>query len=70
MTGRTRSAIGAVASIAAAGFRPWASLVPISDSLDTFTAALQLSSKLNAIAAICAAIASLCAAYGFLKSAV
>jgi hypothetical protein len=60
--------MGAVSSIGAAGFWLWASLMPIPDNQDTFIAALQRASGLNAIAAACAAAASICVAYGFIKS--
>ena len=60
--------VGAVSSIGAAGFWLWASLIQVPDDQDAFIAALQRISRLNAIAATCAAAASICIAYGFIKS--
>jgi hypothetical protein len=62
------AAIGALSSIGAAAFWLWASLIPVPDNQDTFIAALQRASGINAIAAACAAAASMCAAYAFIKS--
>jgi hypothetical protein len=62
------SAIGVLSSIGAAGFWLWASLIPVPDNQDTFIAALQLVSGINAIAAMCAAAAAICAVYAFVRS--
>jgi hypothetical protein len=62
------AAIGALSSLGAAGFWLWASLIPVPDNQDTFIAALQRASSVNAVAAACAAAASFCAAYAFIKS--
>jgi hypothetical protein len=67
-TDRWIAAVGAVSSLGAAGFWLWASLLPVPNNQDTFIEALQLSSRINAIAAICASAAAICAAYSFLKS--
>jgi hypothetical protein len=61
------AAVGALASIGAAGFWLRASLLPVPDNMDTFIAALQRISRINAIAATCAALASVCAVYGFVQ---
>jgi hypothetical protein len=62
------TAVGALASLAAGGFWLWASLLHVPDNQDTFIAALQLISRINAFATMCATAAALCVAYGFLKS--
>jgi len=67
VTDKWMAAVGAVSSLGAAGFWLWASLVSIADNQDTFIAALQRTSKINAIAATCAAVASICATYAFVK---
>jgi hypothetical protein len=60
--------LGAVSSLGAAGFWLRASLIPVPDNQDTFIAALQRASRVNAIAAAFAAAASMCAAYAFINS--
>jgi hypothetical protein len=62
------AAVGFLSSIGAAIFWLWASVIPVPNNQDTFSAVLQRISGINAIATMCAAVASICAAYVFFKS--
>ena len=61
------SGLGAGASVMAAAFWLWASLPSVPDNQDTFIAALQRASRLNACAAGAAAVAALCATVLFAR---
>ena len=61
------SGIGVVASLLAAFFWLWASLVTIPDNQDTFIAALQSASRLNAYGALSACVAAASAAFLFAR---
>lgn len=52
--------LGALASLAAAVFWIWSSMVDVPDNIDTIIAALQLASKLSGYAALAAAVAAIC----------
>ena len=60
MENKVVSGTGALASLFAAGFWLWASLVPVPDNLDTFIGALQHIAQLNAYGAGSAVVAALC----------
>jgi hypothetical protein len=66
-TDKWMATIGAASSLGAAGFWFFASVIPVPDDLVTFITALQRTSRINAIAAICATMAAVCAAYSFVK---
>ena len=57
--------IGLVASLAAAIFWLWGSLISVSDNIDTIVGELQRIGRVNARAALAALVAAVCAAYGF-----
>jgi hypothetical protein len=57
--------VGLLASLAAAGFWLWGSLIEIPDNIDTIVSELQRVGRLNAWAALAALIAALCAAHAF-----
>jgi hypothetical protein len=57
--------VGLLASLAAAAYWLWASLIEVPDNIDTIVGELQRIGRLNAWAALAALIAALCAAYGF-----
>jgi hypothetical protein len=59
------TAVGLVASLAAAGFWLWGSVIEVPDNIDTIVGELQRIGRLNAWAALAALIAALCAAYAF-----
>jgi len=59
------SGLGTVAAVVAAYWWLRASLVKVPDSMDSFIAALQKASRLNAHGAAAAVVAALCAAYLF-----
>ena len=61
------SSLGLPASLAAAVFWLWASLLKVPDDIDTFVE-LQRVGGLNAIAAGSACFAAICAAYTFWRS--
>jgi hypothetical protein len=56
------TAVGLVASLAAAGFWLWGSVIEVPDNIDTIVGELQRIGRLNAWAAL---IAALCAAFAF-----
>jgi hypothetical protein len=60
------SSLGLLASLAAAVFWLWASLLKVPDDIDTFVQELQRVGGLNAIAAGSACFAAICAAGNFL----
>ena len=62
------AAVGLVASLAAAGFWLWASLIKVPDNIDTIVGELQRVGRLNAWAAFAAIVAALAAAYAFSRS--
>lgn len=57
--------IGALAALVAAGFWLWASLAPVSDSIDALVADMQFIAVLNAIAAGATFVAAVCGAVLF-----
>jgi hypothetical protein len=57
--------IGLIASLAAAGFWLWGSLIEVPDNIDTIVGELQRIGRVNAWAAAAALVAALCAAHGF-----
>ena len=57
--------IGLVASLAAAIFWLWGSLISVPDNIDTIVGELQRIGRVNAWAALAALAAAVCAAYGF-----
>ena len=59
------SSLGVVASVVAASSWLWASRVTVPDNIDTFIAALQRVSRLNAYGAVAASVAAVCAAVLF-----
>jgi Trm5-related predicted tRNA methylase len=59
------TAVGLVASLAAAGFWLRGSVIEVPDNIDTIVGELQRIGRLNAWAAMAALIAALCAAYAF-----
>jgi hypothetical protein len=59
------TSVGLVASLVAAGFWLWGSLIAVPDNIDTIVAELQRIGRLNAWAALAALVAALCAAYAF-----
>jgi hypothetical protein len=59
------TSIGLVASLAAAGFWLWASLIDVPNNIDTIVGELQRIGRVNAWAASAALIAAVCAAYAF-----
>jgi hypothetical protein len=59
------ASVGLFASLAAAGFWLWGSLIEVPDNIDTIVGELQRVGRLNAWAAIAALMAALCAAYAF-----
>ncbi len=61
------SGLGVMASVVAAFFWLWASLVTVPDNIDTFIAALQRASYLNSFAAGAASVAALCATVLFAR---
>jgi hypothetical protein len=59
------TSVGLVASLAAAGFWLWGSLIEVPNNIDTIVGELQRIGRLNAWAALAALVAALCAAYAF-----
>jgi hypothetical protein len=59
------TAVGLAASLAAAGFWLWGSIIEVPDNIDTIVGELQRIGRLNAWAALAALVAALCAAYAF-----
>jgi hypothetical protein len=59
------TSIGLVASLAAAIFWLWGSLISVPDNIDTMVGELQRIGRVNAWAALAALVAAVCAAYGF-----
>ncbi len=59
--------VGVVASLLAAVFWLWASLLSVPDNIDTFIGVLQRASRLNAYGAGAAAVAALCATFLFAR---
>jgi hypothetical protein len=59
------TSVGLVASLAAAGFWLWGSLIEVPNNIDTIVGELQRIGRLNAWAALAALVAALCAAYVF-----
>jgi hypothetical protein len=64
-TDKIVTAVGLAASLAAAGFWLWGSIIEVPDNIDTIVGELQRIGRLNAWAALAALIAALCAAYAF-----
>jgi hypothetical protein len=62
------AAVGVSAGIAAAILWFYASILPVPDNLDTFIAALQRISRVNAYAATASGVTALCVAYTFVRS--
>jgi hypothetical protein len=60
--------VGIVASVLAAAFWLWASLLKVPDNIDTFIPALQKIGRLNAYGALAASVAALCASITWLVS--
>lgn len=60
--------VGLVASLGAAGFWLWASIIEIPDNIDTIVGELQRVGRLNAWAALAALVAAVCAAYAFWRA--
>lgn len=54
--------VGVVATALAAIFWFWASVIEVPDNIDTFIAALQHVSRVNALGATAAGVAAVCAA--------
>jgi hypothetical protein len=61
------TSVGLVASLAAAGFWLWGSILEVPDNIDTIVGELQRIGRLNAWAAMAALVAAICAAYAFWK---
>jgi hypothetical protein len=59
------TSVGLVASLAAAGFWLWGSLIEVPNNIDTIVSELQRIGRLNGWAALAALVAALCAAYVF-----
>jgi hypothetical protein len=60
--------IGTIASLLAAAFWLYSSVIEVPDNIDTFVGELQRISRWGSYAAMAACIAALCAGYGFFQS--
>ena len=60
-------ALGILAMLAAALLWLWASSIDVPNNIDTIVGELQWAGRLNAYAAICAAVGSLCVIYEFAR---
>ncbi len=58
------TSVGLLASLAAAGFWLWGSLIKVPDNIDTIVGEIQRIGRVNAWAALAALVAALCAAHG------
>jgi hypothetical protein len=59
------ASVGLLASLTAAVFWLWVSLIEVPDNIDTIVGELQRIGRVNAWAAMAALVAAVCAAYGF-----
>jgi hypothetical protein len=59
------ASVGLLASLGAAFFWLWGSLIEVPDNIDTIVGELQRVGRLNAWAALAALVAALCAAHAF-----
>jgi hypothetical protein len=60
--------IGTIASLLAAVFWLYSSLIEVPDNIDTIARELQRISRWGSYAALAACVAALCASYGFVRS--
>jgi hypothetical protein len=67
VTDKLVAALGVIATLAAAGFWLWGSLIEVPDNLDTIVQELQRIGRINAWAATAALVAALCASYAFAR---